>query len=289
MPDPRWDWAPPPGARLGTGWDDGVADVDAALDEMEAYLRARRALAAGGAAGGREADRARAARDADTARILKAAAVIPVPWPWTPRAAAIRAVLTLPRSDRPPPPRRPLPLHVRLGPPRRLPPRAWRGPAATPSWDQKETLMQYCKNGHMLAIGHKFCGQCGQPAAASVPRCRACGQPLRPGTRVPPDRAAGDHDDTDRGEDDASFGKARGRDIDDEVAGERVLPGVGDLAAPELLFKATLADQGATRLSTHDVAKLEAYTNDGLSLHQIAARDPALAVRVHRAVMLAGQ
>jgi hypothetical protein len=247
-------------------------DLDGLLDYVERYMAARRAIAAGVPA--LERDELPVASTEPP----------PAPAPTRPRTGAerIRAVLDLPRPGRPPPRRRLPPLHVRLGPPPR-PRTTLRVPAGALApwerWDKKETHMQTCKNGHIVTPGDKFCSQCGAPAAT---RCASCGQAIPAGYRPPPRaRDADDRDDEDRG---PAFAKAADRD-----AAAALLPGVGDIPSDMLLFKATLADSGPHQLSTHDVARLESYVADGCSLYAIAARDPGLATRIHRAVMLAGQ
>jgi hypothetical protein len=154
--------------------------------------------------------------------------------------------------------------------------------------DKKETHMGTCKHGHFVQAGHKFCGQCGTPVGTVGKRCEACGQPL------PADRGAATRGDADRGDADEAFQKARARegaedaDLDTQVAAGALLPGVADIGPGELLFKATGSTQAREPLSTIDIAKLETYVGNGLSLHQVAAIDPTLALRVHRAVQPVG-
>ena len=144
--------------------------------------------------------------------------------------------------------------------------------------------METCKNGHIMTTGHKFCGQCGAPGSA---RCPSCGQPMPASRRLAERVRARDNDNDDDARDDEdrvpAFAKAADRD-----AAAALLPGVSDIAPDHLLFKALATDSGPHQLSTHDVARLESYVADGCGLHAIAARDPGLATRVHRA-MLAGQ
>ena len=135
--------------------------------------------------------------------------------------------------------------------------------------------METCKNGHIMGTGAKFCSQCGAPGSA---RCPSCGQTMPVVRRARPRDDDDVRDDDDRG---PAFATAADRD-----AAAALLPGVGDIPSDMLLFKAMLADSGPHQLSTHDVARLESYVADGCSLYAIAARDPGLATRIHRAVML---
>jgi hypothetical protein len=196
--------------------------------------------------------------------------------PRSTTASRCRAVLALPRPSVPPYYVRPQPLHVRLGPPQSPRTTTPRVPVGTLApWARKKEMhdmdprMEVCKQGHAVTPGAKFCGKCGTAVRPGGPLCRACGQPLKARHQAGPRaRALADQDDT----------------LDAEFAGERLFPGVDDIAADQLLFKATLVDRGPDKLSTVDLGKLEAYCNDGLGLFAIAARDPSLAMRTYRAV-----
>jgi hypothetical protein len=241
--------------------DGGDDDLEAAFDEVDRFFKARDV----GTPTAIEASIAGIAREANAF------------WGGSPPA----------RTTRPRPVKRPVtrPLHERLGSPRRPAPVAVQVPARAP-WERKGKGMA-CKNGHFMMAGHKFCGECGSPAGEpekKTKRCVECGQPL------PADRGAADE----------SFQKAHAADPtdwdapvapgdealewDDTRSVAALLPGVADISADRLLFKASHAGLDKPPLSTHDIAKLEIYAGNGMSLHKVAAIDRDLALRVHRAL-----
>jgi hypothetical protein len=249
-------------------------ELDEAIDEALEYAEARRAL-----------DESVAAIAGDADRLWGIAPTIEPSLPAPPArkratvAERVRAVFARPRPVRPLPLlRRPvLPLHQRLTPrPRREPGLSVPSVPLAP-WERRargrmkeEAPMVLCENGHLLTPTDRFCRTCGTPAAKV---CKTCGQAVPAATaRRAVQRAA----------DEAADGEA----ADDEVLEKAgaVLPGVADIPADQLLFKAIQADRGLDKLSTYDVAKLETYAGNGFTLHDIAQRDPQLAVRAWRAV-----
>jgi hypothetical protein len=261
---------------------DAATDLDTALDEAFDALDAYRARHA-------TLDESIEAMKRDARTLWGTAPTIepslPAPPPRKPTVAErVRAVFARPRPVRPLL-RRPVPpLHQRISPRRRQPtPHAPPPPAP---WERRgsgkkeEVVMTVCENGHLLMPGDKFCRQCGTSVART---CRTCGQ-LLPAARAAAARRAAEVRAEEESDGEEPFEKARGAMLDQAYAAATVLPGVADIGGDELLLKATIADRGADRLSTLDVARLESYAGNGLSLHQIAAADPQLALKVYRAV-----